>query len=978
MYKNYTMKSLFRICFFCAMLGMAATAQTVDPAYQDGVMFLRVATTTPQVVLPVGDDPQALLAELSSQPQLQDVLGRYGLVHIHKLGQTKANWLQRTYVVKIDQIHNIKACITELGALPQVELAERRALMRKFLSPNDTRLNDQWYITKIQGRQAWDLSTGSTTVKVAVVDDAVLTTHEDLSANLVAGKDVSNNDNNPSPPASASSEDFSHGTHCAGLVAGVASNGKGIAGIGYSIKIIPVKATSDGSGGKYIENAYEGVDWAMNNGAQIISMSWGSEGFEQTGQDMMTLAHNSGIILVAAAGNENTSSQLYPAAYSNVMAVAATDQSDRKSSFSNYGTWVDISAPGVNMLSTVAGANNNYEYYNGTSMATPLVAGLLGLAKSYKPTATNTEIINCLYSSADNISSLNTSYTGKLGAGRINAYKCLQCLGGQVATGCSGQTTLTASSGTISDGSGSSNYTDNQSCSWLIQPSDGGKVQLTFSAFTTEATYDMVKVYNGTSAAAQLVGTYSGSTIPAQITSTGNALFVTFTSDASNTAAGWTATWTSIAAAGSCSGLQTLTANSGTITDGSGSETYPNNASCSWKIQPANGGKVQLTFNSLNTEADYDLIKVYDGNSTSSPLLGTYSGTTLPAAISSSGNVMFISFTSDGSITGDGFSLSWTSTTAASNCSGLQTITDNSGSITDGSGTNPYANDANCSWKIQPADGGAVTLNFTSFATEQGWDFVKVYDGISASATLLGAFSGSSLPPSLTSSGNAMYIAFTSDDSQTAQGFSATYSSTPVDCDGLREMQTASATISDGPSNYGAFADCSWHINPVGATSVSITFTQLATEADYDFVRVYDGADATASLLGEYSGSVTTPFTLNATGGELYVELQSDYSVNAAGFTANYTSDGELFTGRPAAKSLEYKVYPNPANTRLTLEAEPGTTYTLMNQLGQPVLTGTASTGHHTLSVDSLPRGLYTLQLRNVQGHTGVSRIVLQ
>src|SRR5690554_6264846 len=140
----------------------------------------------------------------------------------------------------------------------------------------------------------------------------------------------------------------------------------------------------------------------------------------------MNNAWNQGVILVAAAGNDGVSTMSYPAAYNNVISVANTTQNDTKANSSQYGTWIDIAAPGTQIASTVPGSDP-YVYMSGTSMASPLVSGLLGLMKSYAPSATNTELINCLLSSADPIN--DTYYNnGQLGSGRINAFAALSCL----------------------------------------------------------------------------------------------------------------------------------------------------------------------------------------------------------------------------------------------------------------------------------------------------------------------------------------------------------------------------------------------------------------------------------------------------------------------------------------------------------------------------------------------------------------------
>jgi hypothetical protein len=226
---------------------------------------------------------------------------------------------------------------------------------------------------------------------------------------------------------------------------------------------------------------------------------------------------------------------------------------------------------------------------------------------------------------------------------------------------------------------------------------------------------------------------------------------------------------------GGCSGTQTLTAASGTFSDGSGSNNYQDNSDCRWLIQPLNATSITLTFQSFNLLSG-DFVYVYDGNTTSAPLLGTFSGNTLPAPVTSSGGVMLVRFVSDGSGTADGFVASYTSTLNVP-CYGTQTVSGASGTITDGSGNSDYTNRANCRWLIQPPNATRIELTFSSFNTESNYDFVKVYDGATTSAPLLGSYSGTTLPPVLRSSGGSLLIVFTSDNSITRAGWSASYTS---------------------------------------------------------------------------------------------------------------------------------------------------------------------------------------------------------
>ena len=232
------------------------------------------------------------------------------------------------------------------------------------------------------------------------------------------GEDGTDPDNDPS--------DFDgHGTHTAGIASAVTDNGIGIAGTGWETTIMPVRSgylTAGGVGS--IAWGYNGIVYAADNGADIISLSWGGSGHSQMAQDVIDYAWGLGAIIIAAAGNNSSSAHHYPAAYDHVMAVAATGTvSDNLASFSNYGTWVDICAPGTSILSTLP--NNTYGKLGGTSMSTPMVAGAVALVKVQYPTYTNHEVLMQLAAGADNIDNVNQQYAGLLGYGRLNMYEAL-------------------------------------------------------------------------------------------------------------------------------------------------------------------------------------------------------------------------------------------------------------------------------------------------------------------------------------------------------------------------------------------------------------------------------------------------------------------------------------------------------------------------------------------------------------------------
>lgn len=349
---------------------------------------------------------------------------------------------------------------------------------------------------------------------------------------------------------------------------------------------------------------------------------------------------------------------------------------------------------------------------------------------------------------------------------------------------CNGGNQLTAATGSFTDGSGTNNYGNNSLCYWLITPPCATSVSLSFSSFSTELGYDFLNIYNGNNTAAPLLLSTSGTSLPSNVTATSGQMLVVFSSDYLIKYPGFAASYTSTGTP-YCSGTTTLnTSDYGTISDGSGVNNYCNNMNCSWLIQPPQATSVKLTFTSFKTESPstdglsiYDAVEVYDGTSASATLLGKFSGSSLPPSITSSGGSMYIRFFSDNSVTDSGWSAYYTSTTP-NYCSGVTILTSTTGSFTDGSGTNNYGNNASCKWLIQPTGVSNVSLSFSSFDTELNYDGIIVYDGADTSSPKLGVYTGTTLPPMLTSTGGSMLVWFLSDEAFRSSGWDASYNST--------------------------------------------------------------------------------------------------------------------------------------------------------------------------------------------------------
>ena len=308
-------------------------------------------------------------------------------------------------------------------------------------SPNDTLFGNLWGFVNFgqkdsSGRagtkgadasilKAWDLAKGSKNVVVAIIDTGVDYTHSDLKDNIWSMPgNPSVHGYNAITGALDPMDDNMHGTHCSGTIGATGNNGIGVAGVNWSVSIMGSKFL-DKNGSGSTSDAIKAIDWAREHGANVMSNSWGGGGYSAALEDAIKRAESAGITFVAAAGNatsDNDSTPSYPASYrmSNVVVVAASNNVDALSSFSNFGAkTVHVLAPGENIQSTVPG--NAYKYLSGTSMATPHVTGAVALLLSREPSLTPAQIRDRLISSSDKI----PAAAGKAVGGRLNVYKLL-------------------------------------------------------------------------------------------------------------------------------------------------------------------------------------------------------------------------------------------------------------------------------------------------------------------------------------------------------------------------------------------------------------------------------------------------------------------------------------------------------------------------------------------------------------------------
>jgi len=430
MLKKSVMKRVTRFFVsFCIFMGLSLTVSVVS-AHR----FPKKAIDLPHSMDPGNIEktekyaPGEILVKFKAsvaQTRIRSINSAFGTFILHTIPQI------HVYQIKIPADATVPEMAQRYLSLPEVEFAEPNAMYYALATvPNDPYYGDQWALPIIEAPDAWDIPIRGSDIIVAIVDSGVDLYHPDLVNQVLPGYDFANGDSDPT-------DDYGHGTHCAGIVTAQTNNGAGIAGLSWDAKIMPVKVlTAEGWG--YLSWIADGITYATDSDVRIISLSLGGYSPSYTLEDAVDYAHAQGCLVVAAAGNDDWNIPSYPAAYDNVMAVTSTNRDDSKAYYSNYGSYIEVSAPGGEMyylhdtggiLSTMPtyhvtmnndGYSMNYDYMQGTSMACPYVAGLAAFILSRNPYLSNEQVGEHIKDYADDLGS--PGWDQYYGSGRINAY----------------------------------------------------------------------------------------------------------------------------------------------------------------------------------------------------------------------------------------------------------------------------------------------------------------------------------------------------------------------------------------------------------------------------------------------------------------------------------------------------------------------------------------------------------------------------
>ncbi|XP_069067650.1 cubilin [Pleurodeles waltl] len=534
----------------------------------------------------------------------------------------------------------------------------------------------------------------------------------------------------------------------------------------------------------------------------------------------------------------------------------------------------------------------------------------------------------------------------------VNGYSCNctstwtgpQCQTPQQA--CGG--TLLAQSGSFSypNNPGSQRYDHRVSCSWVIRTNPSKVLRVTFPYFQLESSqrcsFDYLQVHDGESASAFMLGKYCGTSAPAQLFSSHNSLYFLFVSDHSISRGGFTVVWESLEP--ECGGA--LTSTHGSISSPGYPGNYPPNRDCYWTISTSPGLIITFAFGTLNIEhhnsCNNDYLEIQDGLLQDDPVLGKFCSTGSPAPLQTSGPHAQIHFHSDSTINDRGFQITYTTSSSDPGCGG--NYTDSEGVITSPFWPHSYTNSRQCVYTLWQFPNERINLTFTDLELESqsgcSWNYIEVRDGASETSPLFGKYCNSTIPASITSSSNNLWVRFKSDTSVTKARFRAIYQ---IACGGV---QSGEGVIRSPyyPNAYPHGKTCEWIISQPEGEVVRLSFTGFSmgnlTDCSSGYVEIRDGSSIDSSLIGKYCGQSMPP-PIRSTQRSLFLKFETDGSASYLGFMAQFYSEvkgcGQTLTAPQGLISSpgHPSVYPHGISCRWIISVQPGNlirlTFTVFN-----------------------------------------------
>ncbi|XP_059827436.1 cubilin [Hypanus sabinus] len=467
------------------------------------------------------------------------------------------------------------------------------------------------------------------------------------------------------------------------------------------------------------------------------------------------------------------------------------------------------------------------------------------------------------------------------------------------SSGCGG--TLTTATGSFTSPNYPMPYSNNAECYWLIQSSAGSVIELQFEQFhldsSTGCMTDSLSVYNGINTNSQILAKLCGNQTPAPILSSKNNMYIKLQTDSSLTAGGFLAKYRHI-----CQGIIIANHSKGILESTNFPQPYPPNQDCNWTIQATAGSTINYTFTAFNLHFDYcnsAWLKLYDGSSAQSHLIGTFCGNTLPPSGKTSGTSLHVAFHSESSFPGNGFQMLW----FQNGCGRI--VTAPKGEIHSPNYPHPYGINVDCSWVISVDKYYSIFLNFLDFDLGDqescNFNYVAVYDGSNEGAPMLKKLCGSIVPEGITSSQNVARIHFRSRNSHDHRGFRVQFNQV---CGSYIVTDDIGGAITSPlyPNNYSNNQNCSWIIQAQKPFKhVTISFTDLAIEnnganCSADVLQILDGDKLTAPSVGRYCGN-TIPYATTSSSNALFVNFISNDVISFRGFRATYAASASACGG---------------------------------------------------------------------------------